>query len=752
MVTDLLKFTLSLTIAGTTYPIPGGQVKSLSVDLQSHGFSAEVVFVLVDDTALQGPNSDRLYTAFVGDDLISVAMKVETPLVDEDPQKGATAFELHGLVSDRSLTEQSIEKSLSRSRVRLYRIRFLDPAQLLWKQHFPCELYTGKTWQDVIEANKGTQIQLIYDWAILTAKRPHVFLGHEPGVGAASFYDFVLWLVDSHGGYFSYDYAQRKYRLSAERPPSGVQTKLHPDDLLALRLELPPLSRQSVRVHNTFAESPSTATVAPMAGRRGVAGVHADYLLRTPVIKQVDQRVQQERSRLDAAPGPKLSVDFRRWPTTPLVPGASCRLSDGERFNAEGVVLPQPFANSLAHVRSIQATAQATGQKPDDCVGSDRAGFAVVVAAQLIHDSDRRPPAIAYQPPSYPRFLEGRVVCEIGPKTDETYQIYEDEDTAVESYKVAIPLFANQQVVVAFQPTLASGHFYFPAYKDARVLIAIDLECAWLSRYLDWRPEARLPKDTQGNHLLVGKTPRNGTSLRHVYEEDKPVLRLTRVNDLDTQVIEIGEGHLMIQVQETKQPHSTLISTIRLDKNAGGSVVIRNDEDNVTQTISMNGTSLMLKVEGSQDTSTITQTQSGVTIQCKTFLLDAETITCKSKSTSEYQSQSTMALTSTQDMHLSSHANLAAQAASSLTGEAPTVKLTADRDFSALAPGVSYKASAATATVQAANIKLTGSSQLKAQAAMIALSAAATLKSEAGGVNSIKGAIISVGGGLIKIG
>jgi hypothetical protein len=119
-------------------------------------------------------------------------------------------------------------------------------------------------------------------------------------------------------------------------------------------------------------------------GRRSVAGVHADYLLRTPVIKQVDQRVQQERSRLDAAPGPKLSVDFRRWPTTPLVPGASCRLSDGERFNAEGVVLPQPFANSLAHVLSIQATAQATGQKPDDCVGSDRAGFAVVVAAQLI--------------------------------------------------------------------------------------------------------------------------------------------------------------------------------------------------------------------------------------------------------------------------------------------------------------------------------------------------------------------------------
>jgi hypothetical protein len=151
----------------------------------------------------------------------------------------------------------------------------------------------------------------------------------------------------------------------------------------------------------------------------------------------------------------------------------------------------------------------------------------------------------------------------------------------VESYKVAIPLFANQQVVVDFQPTLASGHFYFPAYKDARVLIAIDLERAWLSRYLDWRPEARLPKETQGNHLLVGKTPRNGTSLRHVYEEDKPVLRLTRVPmTIDTQVIEIGEGHSDdSRCRRQKQPHSTLISTIRLDKNAGGSVVIRNDEE-----------------------------------------------------------------------------------------------------------------------------------------------------------------------------
>jgi hypothetical protein len=66
--------------------------------------------------------------------------------------------------------------------------------------------------------------------------------------------------------------------------------------------------------------------------------------------------------------------------------------------------------------------------------------------------------------------------------------------------------------------------------------------------------------------------------------------------------------------------------------------------------------------------------------------------------------------------------------------------------------GASFKAATATATVQATNVKISGASQIKATGTMISLSAAATLKCETAGMNSIKGAIISVGGGLIKIG
>jgi hypothetical protein len=111
-----------------------------------------------------------------------VVLRVETPLVEEIPQKARLRWSCMAWSVSVRLSEHTIEQSPSRPAAVAIRIRFVDPAQLLWQQHFPCELYTGKTWQDVIEAHKGTQIQLMYDWTILTTKRAHVFLGHEPEV------------------------------------------------------------------------------------------------------------------------------------------------------------------------------------------------------------------------------------------------------------------------------------------------------------------------------------------------------------------------------------------------------------------------------------------------------------------------------------------------------------------------------------------------------------------------------------------
>ena len=94
------------------------------------------------------------------------------------------------------------------------------------------------------------------------------------------------------------------------------------------------------------------------------------------------------------------------------------------------------------------------------------------------------------------------------------------------------------------------GHFYFPAYKDERVLLALDHDRAWIKRFLDWRPGARLPAEGQGNHLLLGKKDGDQTSIRHLYESAKPVLAIERTMAKDTQLIEVKEGTILIRTEE----------------------------------------------------------------------------------------------------------------------------------------------------------------------------------------------------------
>ena len=104
-----------------------------------------------------------------------------------------------------------------------------------------------------------------------------------------------------------------------------------------------------------------------------------------------------------------------------------------------------------------------------------------------------------------------------------------------------------------FVPDYFSGHFYFPAYKMSRVLVALDFHSARIERFLDWKEGSRLSMDTQGNHLLFGKTPKNQTSINHVYEDEKPVLNVKRTRDIDTQSIRFEEGRLILETKEEEE-------------------------------------------------------------------------------------------------------------------------------------------------------------------------------------------------------
>ena len=73
---------------------------------------------------------------------------------------------------------------------------------------------------------------------------------------------------------------------------------------------------------------------------------------------------------------------------------------------------------------------------------------------------------------------------------------------------------------------------------------------ARICRVLDWGERVFFEQDTQGNHLLMGKNAKDETSIRHVYEDNKPVLSIKRVKDNDTELVKLQDGKITFQTQE----------------------------------------------------------------------------------------------------------------------------------------------------------------------------------------------------------
>ncbi|MEO7329983.1 MAG: hypothetical protein ABI193_15515 [Minicystis sp.] len=194
----------------------------------------------------------------------------------------------------------------------------------------------------------------------------------------------------------------------------------------------------------------------------------------------------------------------------------------------------------------------------------------------------------------------------------------------------------------------------------------------------------------------------------------------------------------------------TLICTIELEKEKGKGITITigNEEDKITQTLSMDGTRITLTVkkgDDAKDVSTITQTFDSVTVVAKTvtvtctdFKVDAKgpdakgTVTVASAKASKYTSDDTLTLSS----------------AKTLSAESTDadVKLTGNTKV-ALAGG-----STGTLDLEASKTKLCGgqtaiegTQQASLKGPAIDVKASANLAMSAGASASLKGALVSLG-------
>lgn len=194
-----------------------------------------------------------------------------------------------------------------------------------------------------------------------------------------------------------------------------------------------------------------------------------------------------------------------------------------------------------------------------------------------------------------------------------------------------------------------------------------------------------------------------------------------------------------------------LVCKIELDKLAGAKVTIENPDASITQTISMDGTTLKMEVKGSSATSTYTQVQDKITIDVKAFEVKADTITMTSQKESKWDSKMTMALSSTQEMSLKTDNKLTMQATMDGSLKAMKISLKADTDMKLDALNTTTHSTIAF-KAQGLTTEITGQAQSKMSAPMVQVSGSGMLTAEGSGIANFKGGIVNVSGSLIKLG
>jgi hypothetical protein len=187
-----------------------------------------------------------------------------------------------------------------------------------------------------------------------------------------------------------------------------------------------------------------------------------------------------------------------------------------------------------------------------------------------------------------------------------------------------------------------------------------------------------------------------------------------------------------------------LVCTVELSKDGGITVKVVNADASITQTVTMDGTTLTLKVAGSEHTSTFTQDAERIAIKCKDFSVEAgETITCTSGKATRHQSDDTLSLQSGKDMSLASSAKLVQSADSDMTMSGANVTATAQS--AASVKGLT----AEVAGDQSLTLKGT---QANLSGAQIAIKADAQLGAESSGIATLGGSMTTIKGSLINAG
>ncbi len=533
MFSESLKLNLKLNIKGETINVPGANVKKCRLELHNYGFEGHLVFWAPSDQ-----RKDDLFTKFASPDLIGISLGINA--VYNMPDPAPDPIEIKGLVTEKSVKE-IFYPGVKKNPVlyRKYEVYFKDPAQVLWTQHFPSDLVVKTTMKDVIESQVVEGISIEMDWDILTKQRPMICLGLGAQRNEASFYDFLISFISFYNGVMIYDYKNNKYKIKGEKEIEGQPGNLGPEDIEVNQIKWFPVFRNNIKMRNGLAEGPVTE---PIIQEQAVEGINKEILVRIPVQDHFTSLKTLETNKLKVREF-EVEVDLKKYPELAIVPGSLVRIKSSG-WGDKMFILDKEF-----RTYNIVYESMAVDQNPENDIDCEFTQYNTHLTTMLEQKAGKWIHLPEFRKPSYPVFAEGKIICEVGDDPDKTYQIEKDSNTSQDQYRIKIPLW-DKEIRILFECDYLNPHFYFPFYRDIKLLIGLNLFSAYIDRVLEWGPRVRLPHDTQGNHILFGKDEKDETSMRHIYEDNKPVLSIKRVLENDTELVRMEEGLITIQTKE----------------------------------------------------------------------------------------------------------------------------------------------------------------------------------------------------------
>lgn len=405
--------------------------------------------------------------------------------------------------------------------VREYSIEFCDPAQALWKEHFPIALYTASSVADVIKKNSNLLINIKVKSSVLSLRQDQIFLSLNKDQRVserASFYDWLIWRLDETGHALTYDYSQNIY-LVQERAKRPKPFQVFARDIQKI-ITTQTLGR--FYQETLMNDSARIATTQPILNLLALSPLRQDRWFHTPVPTEFALEYTKRLAAF-SQPTPGFLLYFKRFPSRPFPPGVGLDFHlDPLDFPNHKFVIPKAAKKTNRVARMVfSADTEETDVLPRFAAKSTGM-FHCSLAVWLQAGRDTEAKLPSYTRPQYPMEVEGIIQTILGLPGTQMWQNETDLLTGQQYYTVQLPVFGCQQVKTPFIPNYQPGQYFFPAYRKERVLIGLYYDRAEILRYLDWRPMAPLPAEVQGNQLLIGQDFTNGASHTLVYEKDVP--------------------------------------------------------------------------------------------------------------------------------------------------------------------------------------------------------------------------------------